>query len=77
MFTPFRIESAQNLQTRGLESADITSINEIGLFLDNVERLGTGMTFSDMMHTLGRSREMCTRYRSVIRRLETPQETPQ
>lgn len=72
MLTPFRIMSADALRARGLEQADITSVNEIGIFLDNVERLGTGTTFSNMMHTLGRAHEMCIRYENLIRRLEQP-----
>jgi hypothetical protein len=76
MMQPFRIQNPRALNTLGFSGEDIRSVNEIGIFLDSVETLGGGSSFSTMMHTLGRAQEMVDHYTALVRRLEAIGDAP-
>ena len=74
MITPFRIENPKALQAHRLSDDDIRDLSEIGRYLDSIETLSLRSSFSDMVHTLGRARDMVSRYRRVLNVLEQPLE---
>lgn len=73
MNTPFGLgintQQARELESRGFNIADLA---EVGAFLDSVETLGLGSSFSTVASTLGRSRDAVARYRRIVQAIRNP-----
>jgi hypothetical protein len=68
MNSPFSLD-INTQQARALEGRgfSISNLSEVGTFLDSIETLGPGSSFSTVVQVLGRGREMVSRYRDTIK----------
>lgn len=69
MLQPLSVPHAA-LTKAGYTEQDIKDFSEIARFLDTCETIGFGTSFSSMISTLGRSKEMISRLEGVFKRIQ-------